>query len=105
MVEEIGDKRLYIKRERERESVSACVLASSFTIQSFGRSFIQVALLGNRDGSDPSAHLRNMTRLFPFFAYHLRWVYIPKTHTGLQKIQKKKKRKKIYPATSCGGVL
>ena len=47
--------------------MSACVLASSFTIQSFGRSFIQVALLGNRDGSDPSAHLRNMTRLFPFF--------------------------------------
>ena len=45
-----------------------------------------MALLGNRDGSDPSAHLRNMTRLFPFFfiAYHLRWVYIPKTHTSLQ---------------------
>ena len=44
MVEEIGDKRLCIKRERERERererVIACVLACSFTIQSFGRSFI-----------------------------------------------------------------
>ena len=30
-MEEIGDKRLYIKRERERESVSACMLACSFT--------------------------------------------------------------------------
>ena len=48
-----------------------------------------MALPGNRDGSDPSAHLRNMTRLFPLFAYHLSWVYIPKTHTGLQKRQKK----------------
>ena len=38
MVEEIGDKRLYIKRERE--SVSACVLACSFTIQNYERSFI-----------------------------------------------------------------
>ena len=27
---------------------------------------VLVALLGNRDGSDPSAHLRNMTRLFFF---------------------------------------
>ena len=27
-----------------------------------------------------------------FFAYHLRWVYLPKTHTGLQKIQKRKKK-------------
>ena len=25
----------------------------------------------------------------PSFAYHLRWTYIPKTHTGLQKIHKK----------------
>ena len=53
------------EREREKESVSACVLACSFTIQSFGRS-LYVALLGNRDGSDPSAHLRNMTRFFFF---------------------------------------
>ena len=44
-------------------------------------------LLGNRDGSDQSAHIRNLFRLF-FFAYHLRRTYIPKTHTGLQKIQK-----------------
>ena len=57
-----------------------------------------MALLGNR-----MAQIR--LRIFAiwlgssFFAYHLRWVYIPKTHTGLQKIQKK------YPATSCGGVL
>ena len=29
-----------------------------------------------------------------FFAYHLRRVYIHKTHTGLQEIQKKKKKKK-----------
>ena len=28
---------------------------------------LYVALLGNRDGSDPSAHLRNMNRFF-FFA-------------------------------------
>ena len=26
--------------------------------------------------------------LLLFFAHHLRWMYIPKTHTGLQKIQK-----------------
>ena len=47
-----------------------------------------MALLGKRDGSVRSAHLGNMIRLF-FFAYHLRWVYITKTHTGLQNIQKK----------------
>ena len=64
----------------------------SFTIQSFGRSFILVALHGYRDGLDQSAHLGNMTILF-FFAYHLRWMYIRKTHTGLQKYKKK------YPAT------
>ena len=52
MVEEIGDKRLYIKtqrereRERERESVSACVLAGYFTIQSFGRSLYKWPYLG-----------------------------------------------------------
>ena len=32
--------------------------------------------------SDQSAHQTS------FFAYHLRWTNIPKTHTGLQKIQK-----------------
>ena len=37
--------------------------------------------------------------LLSFFVYHLRWMHIPKTHTGLQKIQKKKKK---YSATSCG---
>ena len=64
-----------------------CVLACSFTVQSFGRSFIQVALLGNRDA-------QTRLRIFAiwsdssFFAYHLRWVYIPQTHNVLQKIQK-----------------
>ena len=69
------------ERERERECVCAC----SITIQS---SFIKVVLLGNKDGSGHSAHLRNMIRLF--------FVFCISSHTGLQKIQKK------YPATSCG---
>ena len=34
-----------------------------------------------------------------FFAYHLRWVYIPKTNTGLQKIQKKTKKKQKLHVT------
>ena len=58
-------------------------------------SVLYVALLGKKDGSGQSAHLRNMIILF-FFVYLLRWMYIPKTHSGLQIIQKK------YPATSCG---
>ena len=50
---------------------------------------LHVALLGNRDGSDQSAHLHNLTRIVTsFIAYHLRWMYIPTTHTGLQKIKK-----------------
>ena len=48
---------------------------------------LDAVLDGNKDGSGQSAHLRNMIRLY-FFAYHLRWMYIPKTHTGLQKIQR-----------------
>ena len=42
-----------------------------------------MALLGNRDGSDQSAHFRNLIRLF--FEYHQRWMYKPRAHTGLQK--------------------
>ena len=45
----------------------------------------RVALLGNRDGSDQPAHLRNLIRFFFF----LRWMFIPKAHSGLQKIQKR----------------
>ena len=56
-MEEIGDNRLYIIRERE--SVDVCLLAYSITIQRFG-------LLGNRDGSDQSALFRNSIRLFFF---------------------------------------
>ena len=46
--------------------MSWSLLGCSITIQSFGRSFILVALLGNRDGSDPSAHLRDLIRLLFF---------------------------------------
>ena len=65
-MEEIGDKILNIsrwrERERERERVRAFI-----TTQSLGRS----GLLGKKDGSDQSAHLRNLIRLF-FFGYHQR---------------------------------
>ena len=89
-MEEIDDKRLYItterdrKRERERACVLSCILYYNTKLWA---QFYVSGLLGNRDGSDQSAHLRNLIRLF-FFAYHLRWTYIPKTHSGLQKIQK-----------------
>ena len=118
MVEAIGDKRLYIKREteretererekegerereKERECVCACML---FYNTKLWPQFYISGLTWEQEWLRSVCASCNMTKS-SFFAYHLRWVYIPKTHTGLQKIQKKKKKKK-YPATSCGGVL
>ena len=81
-------------RGRERERVRACVLYYNT------KQFYISGLTRTKDGSGHAAHLRNMIRLFffiyYFFAYHPRWMYIPKPHTGFQKIQKK------YPATSSG---
>ena len=66
-MEEIDDKRLYVTNGGGEEFVNARVLPCSIKIQSFGRSFMAllVAFL-SRDGSDQSAHLRNLIRLFFF---------------------------------------
>ena len=55
------------ERERERESMSACVLACLFFYNTkLLTQFYISGLLGNRDGSNQSAHLRNLIRLFYF---------------------------------------
>ena len=77
MVEEVGDKRLYIKRERERKRAWVRVDAVLFKWPYLGTGTAQIRLRISAIWPDSS-----------FFAYHLRWVYIHKTHTGLQKIQK-----------------
>ena len=71
----------------------AHVHACSITIQSPWTQFYTSGLTWERDASVQSAHLRNLIRLF-FFAYYLRWMYISTTHTALQEIQKKKRKKK-----------
>ena len=56
-----------------------------------------MALLGNRDGSDPSSHLRNMTRLFPFFRISSEMGAHTLRHTlAYRKYKKKKKKKKKH---------
>ena len=60
-----------------REFVRACVFYYNTKLWT---QFYISGLLGNRDGSDQSAHLHNLIRHSSFFAYHLRWTYIPKTH-------------------------
>ena len=49
--------------ERDRESVRACVLYENTKLWT---QFYISDLLGNRDGSDQSVHLRNKIRLFFF---------------------------------------
>ena len=99
-MEEIGDKRLYIKREkdRERECVCACVL---FYNTKLWTQFYICCLTSEQGWLRSVCASSQYDQTLLFFAYHLRWGYIPKTHTVLEKIQKKKKKK--YPATSCGG--
>ena len=97
-MEELGDKRLYTKRlvgggggrrERQHECERACVLYyntqlwTQFCVS--GRTWEQRWLRSVCASSQSDQTL-------PSFAYHLRWMYIPKTCTGLQKIQKKKKK-------------
>ena len=91
-VEEIGDKRLYItkERERDRETERQCVHACVFYYSTkLWTQFYISGLLGNRDGSHQSAHLRNLIRHSSFFAYHLRWTYIRDTHWITENTNKK----------------
>ena len=98
MVEEICDKRLYIKtkRERERECVCACVL---FYNTKLWTQFYISGLTWEQGWLRSVCASSQYDQTLSFFAYHLRWVYIPKTHTGLQKIKKKtKKNKQLHVA-------
>ena len=54
------------ERERERESVSACVLACSLQYKGLNAVLYKWPYLGKRDGPDQSVHLRNVIRLFFF---------------------------------------
>ena len=62
-MEKVGDKRLYISRwgegvnERVRECVRVCVFYDNTKLWT---QFYISGLLGNRDGSDQSAHLCNL---------------------------------------------
>ena len=71
-MEEIGNERLNITRDREtkRECVRACVFYYKTKLWT---QFYISNLLGNRGGSDQSAHLRNLTRLF-FFVRISSWM-------------------------------
>ena len=65
-MEEIGYKRLYITRW-ERQRVRECVRASVFYYNTkLWTQFYISDLTWNKDGSDQSAHLRNLIRLFYF---------------------------------------
>ena len=84
------------ERERDRECVCACV---PFYNTKLWTQFYISGLTWEQGWLRSVCASSKFDQTLLFFAYHLSWVYIPKTHTGLQKIQKK------YQATSCGGVI
>ena len=76
------------ERERERENEiereSACVRA----LLQYKAVLYKWPYLETRMARVARASSQYDQTLLLFFAYHLRWMYIPRTHTGLQKIQK-----------------
>ena len=90
MVEEIGDKRLYINRERERgECACACVLFYNTKL------WTQFYISGL---SWEEGWLRSVCASSQYDQTLLFLHIIPKTHTGLQKIQKKKNTQQLHVA-------
>ena len=75
----------YIKRERERERECVCACVLFYNTKDWMQFYISG--LTWEQGWIRSVCTSAQYDHTSFFAYHLKWVYIPKTHTGLQKIQ------------------
>ena len=90
---------ILLERERERERVRACVCVCMrvhvrarvlYYNTKLWTQFYISDLLGYRDASEQSAHLRNLIRLFFF---HISFDKdVPKTHTGFRKYKQTKKK-------------